>query len=95
MKDWFLEFLMILSFSKKTQWAIVMGAAGFIVIKALENYMMRDFHLSANLAFLNSVVRDNLLGKYDKAAFGCLFSFSLLAVRQYRKDKKRFYNLFQ
>lgn len=86
---------MILAFSKKTQCAITLGIAGFIVIYIFGDYALADFHLSGTLAFLSDVVRENLRGKYEEEAFGCLISCWLLAIRQYRKDKDRFYNSFQ
>lgn len=92
MKDWFFEFLLVLSYSRKTQWAIILGALGYIVINIIGTYMLHDFHLTGLLEPMTDVVKDKLSGKYDKAALGCLGSFWLLAVKLYRKDKKRLYN---
>ena len=91
MKDYFAEMLSILLFSRKTQYAILFGAIGCIIIWSVGAYQLQNFHLTGYLEPLSDVVRDKLLSKYDKAALGCLGSFWVLAIKQYRKDKKRFY----
>lgn len=91
MKDWFLEFLTILSLSRKTQYAIIIGMIGYVAISLIGSYMLRDFQLTGFYAPFNDLVKDKLIGKYDNAALGCLASFWLLAIKLYRKDKKRFY----
>jgi hypothetical protein len=92
MKEWFFELLFVLSYSRKTQWAIILGALGYIFINLLGNYMLNNFHLTGILEPMTYFVKDKLSGKYDKAALGCLGSFWLLAIKLYCKDKKRFYN---
>jgi hypothetical protein len=92
MKDYFCEFLFVLSFSRKTQYAIILGAVGYVLINLVGNYQLHNFHLTEYLEPLSDVVKDKLIGKYDKAAQGCLVSFWLLAIKQYRKDKKRLYS---
>ena len=94
MKEYIIEILLILSFSKKTQFAILLGMIGYIVIEIIGAHQVRDFHLSGYLEPLSDVIKEKLIGKYDKAALGCLGSFWVLAIKQYRKDRKRFYGLW-
>jgi len=91
-KDWFWGFIVVLSFSKKTQYAIIIGMVGYIVISLVGDHMLNDFQLSGILAPMSDSVKEKLLGKYGKAALGCLVSFWLLAMKLYRKDKKRFFS---
>ena len=91
MKDWLLEVWMILASSRKTQWAIIIGLVGYMIIGLIGDYMLSDFQFSGILAPMSGVVKDNLQGKYDKAALGFLVSCWWLAIKLYRKDKKRLY----
>lgn len=91
MKDWILEFLTILSFSRRTQFAIVLGPLSYIFISFIGWYMIRDFQISGYLAPLSGMVKDKFVNYYDKAAYGCLISSWGLAIKLYRKDKKQFY----
>ena len=43
MKDWFAEFLVVLSYSKRTQWAILLGVLGFFAIKLWGDYQLSNF----------------------------------------------------
>jgi hypothetical protein len=86
MKDYFSEFIIILMFSKKTQYAIILGAVGYMVINLVGEYKLHDFHLSGYLEPLSDVVKDKLLGKYDKAALSCLVSFWLLFMKIPRRQ---------
>lgn len=91
MRDWISELLWVLLYSKKTQYAILIGIFGFLTINLVGDYMLRDFHLTGILAPLSDLVKDKLMGKYDKVALCCLFSFLMLAIKLYRKDKRRLF----
>lgn len=91
MTEWFFELLTILCFSRRTLFAIILGMLGYIAISLIGKHMVGDFQLSGYLAPMSDLVKENLLGKYDKAAIGWLVSSWLLAIKLYRKDKKRFY----
>jgi len=56
--------------------------------------MLRDFQLTGYLAPMSDMLKEKLICKYDRAALGCLGSFWMLAIKQYRKDKKRFYRFW-
>ncbi len=88
---WFAEVVLILSFSKRTQWAILLGVIGFFVFKFLGSTQLANFELHGSMAPFSEYVKGELLQKYDKAAYWCLGSFWLFAVKLYRRDRKRFY----
>jgi len=94
MNHWISEFLLILCFSKRTQYAIVIGLLGYLIINLVGIYMLRDFQLTGYLAPMSDMLKEKLICKYDRAALGCLGSFWMLAIKQYRKDKKRFYRFW-
>ncbi len=94
MKDWFAEFLVVLSHSKRTQLAVCLGVFGFAAIHLWGNYQLSNFELSGHMSSIGEVVKENLLRRYDKVALGCLISFFLLAIKLYRKDKKRLYGIY-
>ena len=93
MKNWFAEFLVVFSHSKRTQWAIFLGVLGFFAIHLWGDYQLSSFKLSANMDSIGAVIKEKFLRRYDKVALGCLISFFLLAVKLYRKDKKRLYGM--
>lgn len=90
----FYEFLEVLAFSKKSIWFLFTGLLGFIFIMLYGNHIVSNFQLTGPLAPMSDVIKETLQGKYDKVALSCLGSFILLAIRQYRKDKRRFYHSF-
>jgi len=88
------EFLIILAVSKRTQWAIMVGLIGFVVIDLIGNHIVNGLELSGPLASALEPLKEALHGRYDKAAFGCLMSSLLLAAKSFRVDRKRFYRHF-
>jgi hypothetical protein len=91
MREWLLEFRLILENSKKTQWAIFLGVFGFIAIHLFANYQLSNFQLQGPMSGLTDAIRENLFNRYEKVAWGCLITFWLLAIKLYRRDKKRLY----
>jgi hypothetical protein len=89
----FWEIVAILAFSRRTQWAILLGFVAFIVIIFLGDHFVNDFELTGAMAPLTESIKDLIDQRYDKAAFACLFSSWALAFKMYRKDKKRFYRM--
>lgn len=89
MLEWFEEFLVILAHSKRTQLAILLGVTSFISILAAGEYLVGRVNIHGALAPLTDVVREALLGRYEKAAWACLGASMLLAIKGYRKDRKK------
>ncbi|MFL1467578.1 hypothetical protein [Marinobacter sp. HN1S83] len=94
MKDWFNETLVILAYSKRTQWAIVLGVVGFFGIQVWGNYNVSNFELSGPVSSITEVIKHKFLRQYDKVALGCLLSFWGTAITLYKKDRKRFYRSY-
>lgn len=86
---WFDEFLVVMAYSKRTQFAIWMGMISFIVILTLGEHFAGNMNLQGFLAPLTAVIREALLDRYDKAAWSSLGGCLLLAIKCYKKDKKR------
>ena len=89
MPNWLLEILAVIAFSRKTQLAIILGMVAFVVINLVGSYMLHDFELHGPMKGLTNVIKQQLEGKYDKVAWGALLAFWGLAIKFYRKDKKR------
>lgn len=94
MKDYFTEILMVINYSGRTQAAIILGAIGFIVINLVGDYYLASFQLSGQMSGLTDIIKEKFAHRYDKAAWAALFSFWWLAVKCYRKDKKKLWNRF-
>ena len=89
MTNWFEEFLVVLAYSRRTQWAIGLGMVSFVVILAAGDYFAGHLSFQGIFTPLSDPVREALLGRYDKAAWSSLGGFLVLAVKCYRKDRKR------
>lgn len=94
MKDWFNEFLVILAYSKRTQWAIILGVVGFVGIQVWGDYQLSNFEMTGPMSSITDVIKQKLLRHYDKAALGCLLSFWGTAITLYKKDRKRLYRSY-
>jgi hypothetical protein len=93
-KNWLTDVLIVLSFSQKTQWVLLIGVILSISINILGEIMLEDFQLHGFLQPIGEVIRDKLLRRYDKLALLTLISFFLLALKTYSIDKKRLFRLF-
>jgi len=85
---WFDEFLIVMAYSKRTQFAIWMGMISFVVILALGEHFVENVNFQGLLAPLTTVIHEALLDRCDKAAWSSLGGFLLLAIKFYRKDSK-------
>ena len=90
----FWEFVAIFAFSRRTQWALLLGLIAFVAMNLLGNHILSDFELTGAMAPLTESIKGLIDQRYDKMAFACLFSSWALAFRFYRKDRKRFYRIF-
>ncbi len=91
MVNWFWEIITILAYSRRTQWALVVGILGFFLIRIWGNHILNSFELTGSMSVLSDAIREILDQRYDKAALGCLFSSWALAVKCYMKDRRRLY----
>jgi hypothetical protein len=88
------EFLMILAFSKRTQWFLMLGLVVFAIINLVGDHIINGLVLSGPMSSILDPIKEALHGRYDKAALGCLMSSFLLAAKSFRTDRKRFYRYF-
>ena len=89
MSDWLEESWMVLCHSSRTRLAIAFGLFFFIGILLMGQVVVGSLELHGPLAARTDVVRGKLMHRYDKAAWAALASFGLLAVKTYRKDRRR------
>lgn len=87
---WLDEIILVVSLSKKTKAAIVIGVIFFIGINLAGLYLVQNIEIDGGMEIFRTSIVERLADKYDKAAFLVLFSSWLLAFRCYQKDKKRF-----
>ena len=83
------EFLVVLAYSSKTQLAVIFGLAFFVGTMVAGDYFTSHLEMHGVLAPLADVVREKIAHRYDKVAWAILLSFLLLAVKCYKKDRKR------
>jgi zinc transporter ZupT len=85
------EFLVVFSHSTKTQLALLFGLGFFLGTMAVGNYFTNHVELHELLAPLTDVIRKKIAHRYDKIAWAIFFGFLFLAVRCYKKDRKRLF----
>jgi hypothetical protein len=91
---WFAEVLMVLLYSRRSLWALVLGVVSYFAISIIGDHQTANFELHGAMAPLTDVFRDKILSRYDKAAIGCLVASLGMAIKFYRKDRKKFYRSF-
>lgn len=87
--SWLEELIIVLAYSKRTQLAIWLGFISFVVILIAGEYFVGRLSLQGPLAPLTSAIREALMDRYDKAAWASLGGSLLLAIKSYRKDRKK------
>lgn len=93
MPDWLEEVWIVVSYSTRTQLAIAFAFIFFFGFLLVGQVLVGRIELHGFLAPLTDVIRAQLFGRYDRAAWAALGSFSLLAVKTYRKDRQRLLSL--
>lgn len=89
MRDALYEFLIVFAHSTRTQLAVLFGFVFFIGINLLGDHFVSHFEIRGLLSPLTDVIREKIAHRYDKVAWASLVSFLLLAIRCYKKDRKR------
>lgn len=93
MRDWLLEVLVVLCHSTRTQFAIALGLTFFAGTLLMGHVLVDGLELRGPMAPLADVIRDALMHRYDKAAWMALGGFLLVAIKTYRKDRRRLLGL--
>lgn len=94
MAERFWEFVAVLAFSRRTQWAILLGLIAFVGLNLFGDHLLDDFELTGAMKPLNESIKCLIDQRYDRAALACLFSSWALAFKVYCKDKKKFYGIY-
>jgi len=93
MRAWLEETWIVLSHSTRTQVAIACAFVFFFGFLLAGQIFVEQIELHGFLAPLTDVVRERLLHRYDKAAWIALGSFLLVAIKLYRRDRRRLLGL--
>lgn len=93
MNDGLPEWLVVLVYSWRTQFALVLGVVAFTGLMLAGDYLVGRIELHGALAPLTELVRYQLFQRYDKAAWASLAACLLLAWKLYRKDRRRLLDL--
>lgn len=83
------EFLVVFAYSKRTQWVLIIGLVFFFGLMLGGAYWSDHLELKSLSAPVAEVVRDKIVHRYDKAAWGILVATLFAAIKCYRKDRKR------
>jgi hypothetical protein len=79
----------VLGHSGKSQVAIALGLISFVGILLMGQVLVGGLALHGHLATLTDVVREELMSRYDKAAWLALGGFAALGLKTYRRDRRR------
>jgi hypothetical protein len=79
----------VLCHSTRAQLAILFGCVFFVGILLLGQHLVDGLQLQGPMAPLTDAIRERLMHRYDKAAWVALGGFLMLAIRSYRRDRKR------
>ena len=87
------EFIVVLGYSKRTQFALVLGGFFAPGLGLAGAYFVESISFAGPLAPLAEAIREKLMHRYDKAALLCLLGFLGLAVKSFLRDRKRLLQL--
>lgn len=89
MGDRLLEVLVVLGHSTRAQLAIVLGVAFFVGFMVAGHLLVDRLELPGPLSAVSHVLREHLMQRYDKAAWAALGGFAWVAIKAYRRDRRR------
>lgn len=84
------ELLITFSYSKKAQYAAILGPILFVAIRLL------GYHLTSNLVFegplapMTEVFRSVFMMRYEYLAWFALITFWVIAIKTLIKDRKKY-----
>lgn len=93
MREAIAEFLLVIEHSRGAQVALLLGVLFFFGFQLAGQVFVGQFELHGILAPMTDLVRDRLMHGYDKAAWAALVGFLLAAVKSYKKDRRRLFEI--
>lgn len=93
MRDWIDETWAVLLHSPGTQLRIVLGVVAFFAVQALGDVMIGSKTPTGPFAPMFEPIYEMVGQRYDKVALFGLITFWALAVKRFRKDRKRLLGL--
>ncbi|WP_170287304.1 hypothetical protein [Halioglobus maricola] len=91
MRDWWDEFVIVLSHSGRAQVAILLGLFFFVGVLTLGHWVTHDFELQILGPEGSASIAEAFRGRYEKVALASLIGFLSVAIQAYRKDRKRLF----
>jgi len=89
LREWLIEIWIVFCYSTKTQLALGLGLIVFLGFPALGEVIVGQIELPGPMAPLSDAIRDKLTHRYDKLAWIAFIGFLALAIKSYRKDRRR------
>lgn len=86
------EFLLVLAYSRRTQWALFLGVFAFVVMLLGGSHFASTLNFEGMFAPFTAPIQELILKRYGWAALCVLISFLVLATKCYRKDRKRLFS---
>lgn len=83
------EFILVLSYSRRTQFVLVFGLLLATIILVGGEYLIGTLELRSLPAPAADAIREKLLHRYDKAAWVVLAGSLFTAWKCYRRDRRR------
>lgn len=93
MGDLLEEAWVVFRYSTKTQLAIAFGVISFVSILLLGEVLVGGVEFHGAFTPLTDVFKAKLMHRYQQVAWVALGSFALLALKTYRKDRRRLLGL--
>lgn len=89
MGDRLLEVLVVLGHSTRAQLAIVLGVTFFVGLMLAGHLLVGRLELPGLLSAVTEALRAHLMQRYDMAAWAALGGFASVAIKAYRRDRRR------
>ena len=93
MKDQFTEFLVVLGRSSRTQWLLIVGVTFALGTWLVGNWWIDGIELQGSMAPMTEAIQLALRDRYGGVALGILVAAVAGAVKTYRQDRKRLFQL--
>lgn len=93
MKDVLIEFLVVLGHSSRTQWILLVGVAFASATWFLGAWWIDGIRLEGTFTPATEAIQMFLRERYGGVALGILATSGAAAIKTYRKDRRRLFQL--